>query len=372
MTRRIAIALLVLLAALPALARTKLAALPEREAVSVRFDNPAGTLVSEERVLTLQEGENLVDFSWRGVAVNPDSIILELLSHPDKVTLLSVGYPPGEAALTWRIHSPAPLEEKVRITYLLSAIDRLVAYKGVASKDEKTLTLSAYLILRNFSGEDFPRANFNLGQGAPFKGSMAHEETRQLLFFSAAGIPVRKILAWDSATMEWEPSRLDVNVGLPLLYEIANTREAGLGTSLFWDGKARIFQEDQSGSSIFLGEDRLKLTPVGEKARLSLGVSRDVTVTQFKTRDEVTTPRPSRQSPVLFDTIEAFEVTVESFKDDAVTVEVTEHVEGEWKMASSSHAFEKKDANTILYTVNLAPRQKVKLSFEYNRLNVRN
>jgi hypothetical protein len=32
-------------------ARTKLVALPDREAVTIRFDNPAATLVEEERVL---------------------------------------------------------------------------------------------------------------------------------------------------------------------------------------------------------------------------------------------------------------------------------------------------------------------------------
>ena len=86
-------------------ARTKLVALPDREAVTIRFDNPAATLVEEERVLTLQEGENLVDFSWRGVQIDPDSIRLAIMTHPEKVTLLSVSYPPGEAALVWRIHS---------------------------------------------------------------------------------------------------------------------------------------------------------------------------------------------------------------------------------------------------------------------------
>ncbi len=58
--------LLMLLAALftgPVVqARTKLVALPQRDATVIRLDNPAATLIEEERILTLQKGLNKVDF----------------------------------------------------------------------------------------------------------------------------------------------------------------------------------------------------------------------------------------------------------------------------------------------------------------------
>ena len=76
--------------------RIKLVALPERAATEIRLDNPMATLIEEERVLTLQQGLNQVDFSWKGVSIDEDSIRLKALDHPDKVTLLSVSYPPGE------------------------------------------------------------------------------------------------------------------------------------------------------------------------------------------------------------------------------------------------------------------------------------
>ena len=80
-------------------ARIKLVALPERAATVIRLDNPQWTLIEEERVLTLQktppEGPpNKVDFSWKGVSIDADSIRLRALDHPKKVTLLNVSYPP--------------------------------------------------------------------------------------------------------------------------------------------------------------------------------------------------------------------------------------------------------------------------------------
>src|SRR5512138_271768 len=88
--------LLVLGAGSTAWARIKLVALPERAATVIRLDNPNATLIEEERVLTLQKGLNKVDFSWKGVQIDEDSIRLQMLGHPAEVTLLSVSYPPGE------------------------------------------------------------------------------------------------------------------------------------------------------------------------------------------------------------------------------------------------------------------------------------
>ena len=91
------------MATIPASGRIKLAALPDRAATIVRLDNPAFTLVEEERVLTLQQGLNEVDFSWKGVAIDPDSIRLTVMDPKDKIVLLNVSYPPNEGALVWQL-----------------------------------------------------------------------------------------------------------------------------------------------------------------------------------------------------------------------------------------------------------------------------
>ena len=353
-------------------ARTKLVALPDREAVTIRFDNPAATLVEEERVLTLQEGENLVDFSWRGVQIDPDSIRLAIMTHPEKVALLSVSYPPGEAALVWRIHSDAAGEEKVRISYLLSYIDRLITYKGVASKDEKTLDLEAFLVLRNFSGEDFEGARVILGQGDPFTGQTAHEETRQVHFLTARDVPIRKTFTWDAAAKPWEPKRLETDVGIPVHYIINNEKGNGLGKDHLWDGKVRVFQDDGQTGTIFLGEDKVGITPVGEEMRIYIGDSRDVSVTQVKTKDQRINPRPSRHKVVLYDTDEEIRTEVENFKESPVTVDLIQHIPGEWEMEMSSMEFKKRDANTLVYSVSIPAKGKKEISFHYNRRNVRN
>ncbi|GAB4257459.1 MAG: hypothetical protein Kow0092_04380 [Deferrisomatales bacterium] len=367
----VAAAGLAALAAPPAGARTKLAALPEREAVTVRLDHPEATLVEEERVLPLHEGENWVDFSWKGVQIDPDSIRLEFLSHPGEVTLLSVAYPPGEAALVWRLHAPQSAEERVRISYLLGGIDRLVAYKAVANREETAVALEGVLVLRNFSGEDFAAARVHLGRGEALSRPVAHEETRRARLFAAPEVPVRKTFTWDAALHPWEPKRERAAVGIPVHYVLRNDPDSGLGAAPLWAGKVRVFQDGPGGGTLFLGEDRIGPVPVGEETRIRVGDSREVMVTQQKTRAETIHPRPSREHVLLYDTDEELVATVENFKDEPVTVDLVEHIPGQWELVAADAPHELRDASTLVLHVEVAPREARKVSLRYHRRNVR-
>src|SRR6185436_10928372 len=117
------------LLALPAHARVKLVALPERARVVVSLTHPDATLVEEERLIPLQKGVNKVDFSWRGVNIDGTSIQIRPLSNPGKVIVLNTSYPPNENALIWEINSPDAQEERLRISYLLSGLSRDIVYK---------------------------------------------------------------------------------------------------------------------------------------------------------------------------------------------------------------------------------------------------
>ena len=86
-----------------ALARVKLITLPVRERVEIQLDNAAATLVEEERIVPLVKGENQVDFSWANTQIDPNTIVFRVVApvgeKPLDVKVLSVSYPPNEAAL---------------------------------------------------------------------------------------------------------------------------------------------------------------------------------------------------------------------------------------------------------------------------------
>ena len=365
------LALLVPLAR-PAQARIKLVALPERGDTVIRLDNPQATLIEEERVLTLQQGLNKVDFSWKGVSIDADSIRLTVLSNPDQVTLLNVSYPPNEAALVWEISSGAALEEKVRISYLLRNIDRLITYKGVADKEETKVDLKSYLILRNFSGEDFGKARVLLDYGEAFEQGIRHEETKQLLFLKKNDTPIEKVWKFDAAVQAWDPEKLDTNVGIPVNYRIKNDAESGLGEFALWGGKARLFQDDGSGSTIFLGEDTTKLVPVGEEMEPYIGDSRDIVVTQRKMEDKKINVRKNNGNKiVLYDTDEVIVAKIENFKDKPAVLTMVQHIPGQWDMEECNMEYKREDAHTLEFEIQLPPKGKKELTMHYHRRNVR-
>ena len=95
--------MITLLSSNPVYARIKLVTLPDRDDTTVRLDNPQATLVEEERILNLHKGVNKVDFSWKGVHVDSDSIRLKIIQHPKETTLINVSYPPISQSLVWDI-----------------------------------------------------------------------------------------------------------------------------------------------------------------------------------------------------------------------------------------------------------------------------
>ncbi len=382
------IALLVILGIGPAaFARIKLVALPERAATVIRLDNPQATLIEEERVLTLQKGLNKVDFSWKSVLIDADSIRLRALDHPDNVTLLSVSYPPNEAALVWDIGSDSDYAETVRISYLLSNIDRLITYKAVADKAETFVDLKSYLVLRNFSGEDFESARVLLDYGEAFEQGIDHEETKQMLFLKTPKVPITKIWKFDSAKQPWDPEKLNnQNVGIPVSYRIVNNAGSSLGKFSLWGGKARLFQDDGHESTIFLGEDNTGLVPVGEKMELYIGDSRDIVVTQRKMQDRrVVKAKNNRGDTVLYDTDEQITAKIENFKDSEAVLTMIQHIPGQWDMESCTLGgqalrlgtdYKKKDANTLEFEIKLPARTEDgpatrELKMTYHRRNLR-
>lgn len=352
-------------------ARTKLVALPDRDAVSIRLDNPAATLVQEERTLTLQEGANQIDFSWKGVQIDPDSIRIQMLSHPEEVTLLSVSYPPNENALVWNIHSAKAWEEKVRISYLLDRIDRLVTYKAVANQDESQVNLKSFLVLRNFSGEDFPAAKCVLNYGEPFDTGIKHQETKRIKFFQKKSVPVAKEYTWDAAEKPHDPDKQNQVVGIPLEYVIKNNAAASLGEHPLWNGKARIYQKDGHDSTIFLGEDLAEFTPVGDKMKLYVGDSRDIVVTQRRLDTRRTNIRRNDDNNItVYDEEIHDRVKIENFKDEAVTLTVVEYIPGQWEPMEFSHDYERENHKKLKFHISLAAGEEKEVNMRYRRRNI--
>lgn len=355
-----------------AFARIKLVTLPDRDNTTVRLDNPQATLVEEERILNLHKGVNKVDFSWKGVHVDSDSIRLKIIGHPDKTRLINVSYPPNSQSLIWDIYSPRAQQEKIRVSYLLANIDRLISYEAITDKDETKLDISSYMILRNFSGESLGPAMFQLDYGQGFMKSINDGESKRMLFYQARQVNISKIFTFDAGKHPWEPSKQDTNVGIPVHYELENNKTNHLGKHALWGGKMRIYQDDGRGGSIFIGEDKPTYTPINQKMKLYVGDSRDIVVTQRKTHHEKKNIKRNRKNRIiLHDEIETMQITIENFKDKAATINIIEPMSGEWEIIKTSHPYTRKHHQQMEFTIKLPAKSKETLTYRYVVKNVK-
>ena len=352
-------------------AGTSLVSLPDRQDASIRLQDQGAALVQEKRGLTLHKGINHIEFSRQNVMIDPASVILAPLTHPDRITLLSVSEPPAGASLVWEISSPEDLQEEVMISYLLSGMDGITAYQALADTKESLLELQTYLVLRNFSGEAFEAVTAHTGLGSPFATAIRNLETKKILVSRNPGVPIKKIHTWDARLMPHEPEKSQPGPGLPVSYELVNLKSSNLGTFDLRPGKIRLFQQDSRGGTVFLGEDTTGFTPVGDKTRLHIGDSRDILVTRRRTESAKTNVRRNADGQVqVYDEDIKVELLMENLKDGPVNLSLIETLPGQWENIHFSLPYVQEDHQTLVFTIDLPAGAKKTLTLNYKLLNI--
>lgn len=364
------IALLATLAIMPAAASTKLVALPERQGTTINLNNSQATLIEEERTIIIQKGTNQIDFSWAGVDINTDSLFLTIIKAPGNVKISRITYPPDSSSIVWELTAADSGSLQLRISYLLNNIDSLTAYRADVAPEENSIRLQEYLVLRNFSGEDFPKADIVTSSRKIPAQCLAHAETKQLSVLNKEDIPIVKVWKFDAAVQPWDMEK--AGTGLPFSYRLVNNTSSSLGTSPLSEGKIRIYQTLADKGQIFLGEDNIATTPPGEKVDIQLGESRDLIVVQRKMLDlKINVRRNNRGEEVLYDTNEKITAKIQNCKDQPTILTVVEHIDGQWDMEKCNYDYTRDDANTITLEIPLPANSTKELTMHYHRRNLR-
>jgi len=114
-------------------------------------------------------------------------------------------------------------------------------------------------------------------------------------------------------------------------------------------GVVRVYKQDGSGRSQFVGEDAVDHTPRNELVRLKLGEAFDVTARRKQT-DYKSLGKQGRWNNVVET---AFQVDLKNAKKEAVTVNVVEPIWGDWEIVEKSHAFTKESSGAARFKVNV-------------------
>ncbi len=282
-----------------------------------------------------------------------------------------------------RLESEAAGERDLRIQYLTAGLTWQADYLAEVNAGEDRLDLTGLVTLTNASGVDFPDARLRLVAGevnqaggpvamrgavtmmaeaaAPVPEGLAAQaigeqhlyeverpvtladrETKQIVLLRAGGVAVSKEFRFEAlvnvqgGAEEIGPLQADV------VLQFENLAGVGPGKPLP-GGVVRVYQPGGAdGAPVFIGEDRIGHTPVGEEVRLAIARAFDVTGRAKRTALE-------RLSSKSYES--AQEIVVAHAKDAAVQVKVVGHMPPGWRMLTESAAHEQETANRIAWTL---------------------
>lgn len=343
------------------------------------------TLV-EEGVLISQPGQGrIIELDDGRVLVNPEGTI-ELLTRPEG--LLS------RPSLLWRLATERAGEHRAEARYLTNGMTWKADYVAVVNAEETRVDLTGWVTLTNNSGASYPEASLQLIAGdvrrvtpsrpqTMYDGAVAEmavraapappqqeaffeyhlytfpepttieeRETKQLELLSAADVGVGRRLIFDGTGQYFpfyrprRPGAVGDEMSAAVVLELENAEANNMGMPLP-AGTVRVYKADSRGNLQFLGEDTIDHTPRNETVRLYVGDAFDV----VGTRREIANRRINDRTREI-----TVEVEVRNRKETAATVDVVERVFwGDWEIRETTHEYERLDARTAQFTVDLGP-----------------
>lgn len=179
-------------------------------------------------------------------------------------------------------------------------------------------------------------------------------QSKQIPWVQGEGINVQPEYVVESPTLYWGNRTVSTEkLPVQVRWIIKNSSENNLGVPLA-SGIVRLYQKDDQGVAQFIGEDRIEHTAVDEELRLQSGTAFDVTAERRQTDYQQLTQQ-------LYEA--QWEVVVRNKKKTAITVGVREQINGQWEIVSASQAYEKENAGTIRFDMNVPAGKEVKISY---------
>jgi len=288
--------------------------------------------------------------------------------------------------LVWLLDSQVSGKRKAEVSYLTNGINWHTEYVAVVDQKDQNLELAGWVSVDNRSGATYEDAKVKLiagevhrieempppryGKGLAMEMAAApsqfeekaffeyhlytllrpatikDNEIKQVSLFPSTNVKAKKIFTYDGA-------RYDKKVRVEM--EFKNAESEGLGMPLP-EGKIRVYKMDVDKSLEFVGEDRIDHTPKDEKVRVFLGNAFDIVGERKKTDFKQITDDITEES---------YQIKLRNHKEESVEVVVVEHLYSyvQWEIKESSFPYEKKDANTIEFKIQLAKDQEGTLNY---------
>ncbi|MBE6449795.1 MAG: DUF4139 domain-containing protein [Alphaproteobacteria bacterium] len=178
-------------------------------------------------------------------------------------------------------------------------------------------------------------------------------QTKQVSLLSASGVNAIKTYQFEDIISYF--SAQDVENLKPVMYlNFKNTKNNLLGKALP-KGVVRVYEKDSKGGLVFVGEDRIEHTAVGQDIHLRLGEDFDITAhakrLSFKELDSKTS-------------IAEFEVSISNAKPITQLIRYSQYLPDGWKILSENAKSQKENSNKIFWDISVPAEGNVILNFK--------
>ena len=300
----------------------------------------------------------------------------------------------AKPTLTWLYDNSTTNEHNLEVSYLTNNLGWKADYVVVLSEDDTSGNISGWVTLDNKSGATYKNAHLKLIAGdvnrvtdvsgnkvvmmshmerrltpqfeeKPFfeyhiydlqrETTIKDKQTKQVSLLEAAGVKIQKVFLVEGSQgiftryYQRNNSKQPVNVYIKFM----NTEENNLAKPIP-EGIMRLYKKDSEGSQLFIGEDRIDHTSVGEEISLKIGEAFDVIAERVQT-DYKQISKGLHESE--------WEITLKNHKDVDVIVNIIEPLTGNWSVINNSHPYTKKDAFTINFDIPVPKDKEVKVKY---------
>ena len=289
--------------------------------------------------------------------------------------------------LQWLVDTEEEGTHSVQLSYMTSGLTWVADYVAVVNEDDSQVDLTCWVTVTNNSGATYKNARLKLIAGevhrvderrdiqyakeeaaeAPSqfqeeaffeyhlytlqrKTDILDNQQKQVTLFEAFNVTVKKEYVFDSNYYYWDYGG-ETNIKVMLGFD--NTEKNNMGIPLP-KGKIRVYKKDSEGQLQFIGEDLIDHTPKDEKVRIYVGDAFDLVGEKIQTDYD----------KIGWRTVEySYEVSLRNHKDEDVTITVIQRVWGDWRIMETSHEWEKEDAWTAVWYIDVPKDGEVTLTY---------
>ncbi|WP_045218174.1 DUF4139 domain-containing protein [Desulfonatronum thioautotrophicum] len=285
--------------------------------------------------------------------------------------------------LVWLVHNDGPPRQHLDVSYLAGGMNWQADYVLKVDRDNERAALSGWVTLDNQSGLAFEQASLKLVAGEvnvvrpepvrmrrdmvlaspmaaeqmqqeeffeyhlyslPRLVDIANRQTKQVSLLQAPEMGLSKKLVARFGGYP-NPGQGTIRQGVDVFLTFKNAEAEGLGLPLP-RGIVRAYQESRDGSTLFIGEDRIDHTPRDADVELRMGRAFDVNVERTLTAHEQLGRNMVRYT---------WEIRIRNSKDEPQQLLLEDTLFGDWRITTSSHAYDQLDARRIRFTLDVPP-----------------